>query len=278
MKDRFRLAAVDLDDTLLGPDHRISARNFAAVRALKEAGIAVVIASGRMHGATVRFAEELGLEGPILSYNGAMVRTHPSGELLHHVPVPPALAAEVVEYCEQNGHPLNYYLDDRLYVRERTAWSDLYHSRTQSVIHEVGSLRQFEGRSPTKLLLLGESERIRGLAGEFQERYHGRLNVLISNVEYLEFMAPTVSKALGLEVIGRHLGIPREEMVAFGDSGNDVAMLEYSGFGVAMGNARPEVKAVADHVGRRNDEDGFALAVEEIVFVDLFLRNERKSR
>lgn len=265
MKRRYRLAAVDLDDTLLGPDHRVSSRNAAAVRKLLEAGLEVIIASGRMHASTTAFAEELGLRGPILSYNGALVKVPSTGEIYHHVPVPADLAAEVVAFAEERDLPLNYYLDDRLRVKRHTPWSDLYHSRTGSVIHAVGSLRQFEGCTPTKMILLGSAEEIRRLAEAMRERFAGRLNVLVSHPEYLEFMAPEVSKAYGLQAIEERHGIAPEEIIAFGDSGNDIAMLEHAGFGVAMGNARAEVKSVADYIAPRNDEDGFALAVDACI-------------
>jgi Cof subfamily protein (haloacid dehalogenase superfamily) len=265
MKRPFRLAAVDLDDTLLGPDHLISAKNAEAVQWLKKAGIEVVIASGRRHGSTTVFADQLELRGPILSYNGALVKVHGTGEVYHHVPVPADLAIEIVAFAEENGSPLNYYLNDDLLVKEPTPWSDLYHSRTLSPIHPVGSLRQFDGQQPTKLILLGPADTVKRLSEELGPKYQGRLNVLISNPEYLEIMAPNVSKAFGLEAIGRRHDIPADSMIAFGDSGNDIAMLRYAGFGVAMGNARDEVKAAADYVAPRNDEDGFALAVESCV-------------
>jgi hypothetical protein len=265
LKRKFRLAALDLDDTLLGPDHQISPRNEAAVQRLVKAGMEVIIASGRMHASTLPFAQQLGLAGPVLSYNGALVKVSQTGEIYHHLPVPAALAAEIVEFAEENELPVNYYLDDRLRVKERTFWSDLYHSRTKSVIHEVGSLRQYDGSEPTKMIILGPPEQGKKLAEELGERYRGQLNILISNPEYLEIMHSEVSKAYGLKSIGERLGIAAQEMIAFGDSGNDIAMLEYAGLGVAMGNARPEVKAVADFIAHRNDEDGFALAVEECI-------------
>jgi Cof subfamily protein (haloacid dehalogenase superfamily) len=265
MKRSFRLAAIDLDDTLLGPDHSISPKNYAAVQAMKAAGVQTVIASGRMHDSTAPYADQLGLEGPIVSYNGALVKTRGTGEILHHVTVPADLAAEITEYAEAHDLPLNYYLDDRLRVKERTSWSDLYYSRTMSEIHVVGSLRQYDGQSPTKLIILGVPEKVREWSTFFRERYGDRLNILITNVEYLEFVAPGVSKAFGLATVGERMGIAAEEMIAFGDSGNDREMLEYAGCGVAMGNAREEIKAVANYIAPRSDEDGFAMAVEALM-------------
>jgi HAD superfamily hydrolase (TIGR01484 family) len=147
------LAAVDLDDTLLGPDHSISPKNAEAVQHLKDAKIEVVIASGRRHGSTTTFADQLGLKGPILSYNGALVKVRGTGEVYHHVPVPSDLAIEIVTFAEENGYPLNYYLNDDLLVKEPTPWSDLYHSRTLSPVHPVGSLRQYDGHQPTKMII-----------------------------------------------------------------------------------------------------------------------------
>jgi hydroxymethylpyrimidine pyrophosphatase-like HAD family hydrolase len=128
----YRLAALDLDETLLGHDRAVSPRNAAAVRLLKERGLYVVIASGRMYASTYRFAEPLGLEDPIISYNGAMASWPARGEVFHHLTIPADVAAAVARLCAEEGHHLNYYLDDRLYVRELTEWSDLYHFRTGS--------------------------------------------------------------------------------------------------------------------------------------------------
>src|SRR5690348_11941715 len=139
----YRLAAIDLDDTLLGPDHMISARNASAVRAIASRGVHCVIASGRMHEATTRFAEQLGLDAPIISYNGAMVRRPRTGEVWQHLRAPAKPAAEIVRYCATHGHHLNYYLNDHLYVAQRGAWAEFYMSQTGSPMEVVGELRQF---------------------------------------------------------------------------------------------------------------------------------------
>lgn len=260
---RYRLAAVDLDETLLGPDHRISRRNYEAVQRLKEAGVQVVIASGRMHAATTSFARELGLEGPIISYNGALVKEMTSGEVYYHRPLPAEYADRIVDFANQHGYHLNYYLDDRLYVKEKTQWSDLYSSRTGSRVEPVGDLKQFSGRTPTKIILLDSPEVTGRLLKELAPQWQNVLYITITNPEYLEFMTAGVSKALGLDAISQRTGIAPEEMAAFGDSYNDIPMLQYCGLGVAMGNARDEVKRSARHVAPPHSEDGFALAVEQ---------------
>lgn len=262
--ERLRLVAVDLDETLLGADHQISPRNASAVRKLVEKGIFVVIASGRMYAATVPFCTHLGLTGPVVAYNGALVKEITTGKVYHHQPLPAWAAQEIVEFAEAKGYHLNYYLNDVLYVREETPWSDLYRSRTGSPLCSVGSLRQFDGQQPTKIILLDTPEETDCLLPMMQEKYGGRLYITKTNPEYLEFMDAGVSKGEALRVIGERLGISREEMAAFGDSYNDLPMLEYAGLAVAMGNAKPELKAVADYIAPSYEEEGFATAVEEI--------------
>jgi len=126
----YLLCAIDLDDTLLGPDHRISPRNARAVHAVMARGVTVIIASGRMHEATLRFADQLGLDTPIISYNGAMVKRPHTDDVWLHARIPAELAEIVVNYSREHDLQLNYYLDDHLYTLAYTPWMKLYHDRT----------------------------------------------------------------------------------------------------------------------------------------------------
>lgn len=269
----YRLVAVDLDDTLLRPDGTVSPRNLQAVRRLTEEGIMVVLASGRMHEDTAKYYPLLGISGPVISYNGAMVRDSDGSTTYQHLTVPAEHAAEIVRFARRYGYHVNYYLNDVLYVSERTYWSDLYCSRTGSTVREVGDLAQFEGSEPTKLIILNTPEETDRLLRMFQERYGADLYITKTKPEYLEFMNKRASKAEGLRVIGEAFGIPAGEMAAIGDSYNDVSMLEYAGLGIAMGDGVPEVLAVADAVAPPCADDGFAAAVEKLI-----LCSERKFR
>src|SRR5688572_13116020 len=137
---RFRLAAIDLDETLLGPDHLVSPLNARAVRTMTDSGVTCVIASGRMHESTTRFADELDLHAPIISYHGALVKHFRSGELWSHTPLGAEPAAEVIRFCVETGRHLNYYLNDRVYVAQRGKWADFYLRQTGSPMEEVGDL------------------------------------------------------------------------------------------------------------------------------------------
>lgn len=265
MQFPYALAAIDLDDTLLGPDHRISARNFRAVRALAERGVTCVIASGRMHEATTRFAAELDLDAPIISYNGSMVKLPNGGDVWHHVRVPAGPAAEVVRFCAEHGHHLNYYLDDYLYMAVRTSWAEFYLRQTGSPVEVVGDLVPYAGTEPTKMILIDSPEVTDRLLTLFRGQFGDSLYITKTNPEYLEFMNPTASKGAALKLVAERLGVDRAATIAFGDGNNDLPMIEWAGLGVAMGTAKPRVRAAADEVAPPYDEDGLGIYIEELL-------------
>ena len=266
---RFRLAAIDLDETLLGRDHLVSPLNARAVRAMTDSGVICVISSGRMHESTTRFAEELGLDAPIISYHGALVKHSRTGEVWSHIPLEADPAAEVIRYCLDNERHLNVYLNDRVYVARRGRWADFYLRQTGSPMEEVGDLASLVGKEPTKLILIDTPQETDRLLPEFRERFGDSVSVLKTNPEYLEFMSPKANKGDALALVAKRLGIPRIEVVAFGDGNNDLPMIRWAGMGVAMGTAASHIREAADYVAPPFDEDGFALAVAGLFGFDL---------
>ncbi len=262
---KFRLVAIDLDGTLVDAQNKIAEEDAQAVREAAAAGIEVVLASGRMHAATAAICTDLGIENPVVAYNGARVTDMRTGEVIFHQPLEKEHAAEIIESIEERGLHLNLYLDDVLHVREIDAWGKLYAERTGSVLVASGDLRQFVGTQPTKLLVIAEPERIKELYQEYAARYGEVMYVTITNPEYLEFMNKEVSKGKGLAKAAEYLGVPREQVLAIGDGFNDKAMLEWAGTAVAMGNAVDEVKAVADVVAPPLEEHGVAWAIRELL-------------
>jgi Cof subfamily protein (haloacid dehalogenase superfamily) len=261
----YRLCAIDLDDTLLGPDHLLSDRNYRAIRAVIERGVIVVLASGRMFSTTVRFAEQLDLETPVISYNGALVKNPRNGEVWLQECVPAPLSARVLDYCREHHLQLNFYLDDHLYTAEQTPWLELYHKRTSAPFEIVPDFySKLRHRSPTKVIIVDAPETIDRLLPYFRESFGDTLYVTKSNAEYLEFLPPKANKGKALELVTQRYGISAAETLAFGDSWNDIPMLQWAGMGIAVGNAKPEVIAAADKTVLGNAEDGVGIALEEI--------------
>ena len=260
-----RLAAFDLDGTLLNSEHTLPSTNRDALRALAANDILVVLVSGRMHRSMQPISDEIGLENPIISYNGGMVQHPKTREVYHHTPVPADYAMAVVDVCTQRKLHLNFCLNDELYVAERNAWSDLYEERTGVPATAVGNLRELAGETPTKMLVIHTPEELPSLLSGFQTDYTGKLYVTQTQAEYIEFMNPEVTKGRALSALAKNFDIPMDTVVAFGDSYNDESLLRTAGFGIAMANGVPPIHACADYITGTNDESGVAKAIWELI-------------
>lgn len=264
----YRLAAIDLDDTLLGPDKEISPANAAAVAALRTRGVAIVLASGRRHENLLRFCRQLGLDGPVISCNGAQVKVAATGALWHERRVPAELAAEVLADGAARGITQNFYhADGAVYVAETTPWSALYEARTRSPVTPAGDLSErFSDEAPLKILWVDDGERVLTLLPAVRARYAERLGIVVTDPEYLEFLPPGVHKGDALAVAAQRLGIPRSATLAFGDGSNDVEMLAWAGCGVAMAHGRESARAAADRIAPEGDPaEAFARAVAALL-------------
>ncbi len=259
------LVAVDLDGTLLNDDFIISERNCRALRALTAQGVIVVLVSGRMHQSILPISNQIGLENPIISYNGGMVKHATTEKVLHHSPIPAKIATELVEYCDTRRLHFNFCLNDRLYVKTRNQWSQLYEERTGVAATVLGNIHQLYGETPTKMQVIDTPERIKRLRNEFEERFGERLYVTRTQVEYIEFMNPHVSKGRALKTLAAQINVPMKLVVAIGDGYNDESMMKAAGFRIAMGNSVDEIKACADYITETNQNDGVAKAVEQLL-------------
>ena len=260
-----RLAALDLDGTLLNDEHVVTNRCCESLQKLSARGVVVVLISGRMHRAILPISNQIGLENPIISYNGGMVKHPRTGEVMHHTPIPAADATVLVEYGDQKGLHLNFCLNDQLFIKEYNQWSELYETRTGVPATALGDLHELDGQEPTKMQILDTPEKIDLLLTECKAEFGERLYVTRTQVEYIEFMNPQVSKGRALQALADQLDIPNNLIVAFGDGYNDESMMEIAGFRVAMGNAVDEIKAIADYTTDTNQNDGVALAIEHLL-------------
>ena len=261
----IRLFATDLDGTVLidrGVEGSHSTpRLQAALRGVQAKGITVCLASGRMHESIRHIGTAMGVGGPVISYNGAMLRG-PADELWSHETLEPGLAAEVAALAQERGLPLNYYLDGVLYARKIQPWWDLYHGRTSSPMEPVDSHAGLAGRRPTKLLIHTSPEGVLALRRELEPRLAGRCQLMITADEYLEFIPPKSDKGHALAALAARLGLHAGEVAAAGDGWNDLGMLQWAGTGIAMASGRPDLHAHADHVVPGPEDDGLAAWVE----------------
>jgi Cof subfamily protein (haloacid dehalogenase superfamily) len=221
-----------------------------------------VIVTGRMFRSVRPYALEAGLDDPVVCYQGAVVAEPVSGRWLRDVPIPLDLAREVIEAVNEEGFGLNCYVDDELYVAEITPEARRYADFQHLELHAVGNLLDWLEKPPTKLVVIGDPDVLDGLKERLSRRFGGRLYISKSLPYFLEFASPAVTKAAGLDFLSQRLGFSRDRTVAFGDGENDIELVDWAGYGVAVANADERVKQVADFVCPSVDEEGVAQVLE----------------
>lgn len=263
---RPRLIAIDLDGTLLRRDKRPSPRTRRALDIAASRGCRVVIATGRSYDILRLFCEGIALNAPQITYNGAVVHDPMANRELYQCLVPPAFTRPTVEFFLTQGVPVGYFTPGELFLDRRLAPEDWVPRplTPPTLVDDVRAVADLPcikvvGGSPG-----GVITRIRPLA---EDRFGRDLYVTRTASDLLEFLHPDVSKGAALARIADTLSIEREDVVAFGDSHNDLGMLQFAGVGVAMGNASDELKEAADIVTASNEEDGIAVALERLGIV-----------
>lgn len=262
---KIKLIVFDLDDTLLDSNQSISSRTYRAIKQVVTKGIKVMLATGRMYSTVIPFAGNLGLDMPIISYNGAMINTYPLGERLYHNPIEEEVAKQVMQLCRERQWYIQTYIDDVLYVKELDKNAKLYARIIGAVPNPVGDQLYTIKGTPTKMLAIAEPGEIEQLKMEFHTRFGDILCIAESKPNYLEINNYTVNKGNALKFIASKLDIDRQEIMAFGNGINDIEMLRYSEWGVAVANSSPDVKKIARIVTGSNDEEGVADILEQYV-------------
>ena len=268
----IKLLIVDIDGTIAGESNQVSTRVKQAIQAVRDRGIHVGIATGRMYKSALRFHQEIGADMPIIAYQGAWIQDPTTGIKHRHSPLPVDIAKELVDYFEQptllDKLSIHVYRDDCLYVREINDDTELYIGRSGISVNPVADLRSVLTDRPTKILAMSEDIDLIGhLLQDLRHRYSvSQLHVTTSVPIFLEATQSGIDKGNAIDYVAKNLlGITAENVLAIGDNYNDVEMLSYAGIGVAMGNAPPDVRAVADWVAPDVKADGVAVAIERFI-------------
>ncbi|HXN03303.1 MAG TPA: Cof-type HAD-IIB family hydrolase [Candidatus Acidoferrum sp.] len=262
----IRLLAIDLDGTLVNHDLVMNPRDVAAVKAASAAGVTVVLATGRMFKSSLRFAEPLGLKGPIINYQGAIVREIASGEVWYRCELTLPMQQRVLALAEPKDWHVNVYVDERVYTARARPEADLY-ARIGMVPYEVvGPLSKWVRQNSTKMVLVDlNPENVPARITELTAWMGDVASVTRSLDWFVEVVNPEVSKARALAMVADRLGIAQAEVCAIGDNTNDTDMVLWAGFGVAMGNAPSPLKGIAKYVTGTVDEAGAAQVIERFV-------------
>jgi len=219
-------------------------RDVAELQRIVKAGITVIACTGRPFPGAVPWVIRLGLDGPIVCYQGAEVRTVQGEVLLDHG-VSHALAIEVVRFAQERDLHVQAYRDDRLIVARDRPEAHRYADHAGMDLHVVGDLDLAMGPTTPKLVIVSAAATLEALLPEARRRWAGKLNVATSVPEYLEFTSVESDKASALRFLTQRFGVAQMEVAAVGDGRNDASMIEWAGLGIAVEGSPTEVIAAA---------------------------------
>ena len=268
------LIALDIDGTLIGDDLVLGPRTLAAVAAALARGVSVSLVTGRMTSSAIVFARQLGLTDPIVAYQGALIRALPPpstdprlGRILAHRPLAPDTAREVIAWAKSVG--LEPHINDleKFVVQRDDPRAEDYSTFLGSRAHVVDDLRTWIRQPVSKVLAVAIDPIPESRLGEARQRFAGRAAVTVSHPRFLEFLAPGVSKAVGVAHLARRAGVPLANILAIGDQFNDLEMLAAVGHGAAMPSAPVAVRAAARYQAQPLAEEGAAQLIEQLVLV-----------
>ena len=228
------------------------------------AGINVVACTGRPFPGALPWTKRIGLDSPIICYQGAQVRT-PAGEMLLDQGIQHDLAMEVIRFARERDLHIQAYSDDNLLVERDRPEAHEYADHAGMPINVVGDLDTAMGPTTPKLVIVAKREVLEALLPEVRRRWKGRLNAATSMPTYLEFTTIESDKANALAFLCKRMGITREQSVAAGDGRNDVSMIAWAGLGIAVEGSEPEVIAAADRTIPRPGHGGIQQVADLLI-------------
>lgn len=269
-KMNYKLLCSDIDGTLLNKDRELSAATIAQFNRVKD-GCQCVLASSRMPDAMRHLQHELSIEkSPLIAYNGGLVLA--DDRVLTSTEIPNAIVSQIAVFARNTEVHVSIYNADDWYVPQWDYWAEreTNNTKVKPVVRNMqDTLSEFKqtNRGAHKVMCMGPAEEIARIYDSLMEIYEYELHIYKSKDTYLEIANKKISKKSAIQTL-LDIEFPAldwQQVIAFGDNYNDMEMIEAVGMGVAVGNAKPEVLAMADFITGTNKEDGVAKAMEEIM-------------
>ncbi len=261
---RIRGVAFDLDDTLLRDDLSISEDTLHTLRTLSSRGIRIIPASGRAKLSMKPFVDQMNCADLYISCNGAEIWDGKTHALLREESFSRELGQEIARFGREHACYSQTYAGDSFFYSEQSVWAERYAASSMLKGVYVGDLEAYIQEPRNKILMMDSVKKIQALLPLAAEKFAGRASVTCSKPWFLEFNPLRATKGLALETAAGYLGFSPENIMAFGDSLNDLSMLSAAGWSVAMKNGRRELQECCSAVCPSNQEDGVSAYLRSV--------------
>ncbi len=259
----YKMIISDIDGTLLDNNHKIPEGNLEALKKASNMDIPVVLCSGRSKHSVQQIIDMLGLEQQHTygaGYHGGVIFNSKTGEIVKNYKINKSLIKEVLELTKDYNFTYLIHDDESLYTLKSNEFTKMYEDRCGDVCHEI----KFEDLNEmvSKLIIMGNNEELKKFEKTITKEISEKCMHFFASGHLYEFINIDVSKGNALKFLCDELGIKQEETIGFGDNFNDMALVKEAGLGVAVANAVPELKEIAEYVTEKNNSEG---AIEEVL-------------
>ncbi|HBC95855.1 MAG TPA: hypothetical protein DC034_03540 [Clostridium sp.] len=258
----YKLVSADMDGTLLNENHVLSEKTVEAVKKVRNLGLKVILVSGREFNGLKNFLKELNLDDFAICLNGANL--YRKNKLILGEPVDNSVCSKIIHMAEENNIYCILFDEKKVYVEKFTDYMNL--NDYIAYFRMVGKLSSFFRNQPMyKIVLMQDRNKLLKIRKKILDEFGDKINANFSLPNYLEIFSKKVDKGSMLEKVAEYYGIKQNEILSIGDWDNDISMIKYAGFGIAMGNGSTGLKSAADYITKSNREDGAAYALKKFI-------------
>ena len=261
----YKILLTDLDGTLLNSEYEISDKDKKSILNLKKRGVPTILCSGRPTASILKVASKLfpaNEENYIISFNGGCITEISSGKKIYNKGLDIEISKKIIKIADEADITVQLYKESKFYVKSATAEAKQYKKDTKLDFDAVGDLISFLDFSSTKILLHAKHEKLLTIYPKLENVVNGKCHITFSKPHFLEIVDIDVNKGAALKKICAHLKIESNNSIAVGDSDNDREMLKVAGKGIAVANAKQELKSIADYTCKYDNNNN---AISEVI-------------
>lgn len=270
----YKMVAVDMDGTLLKDNKEVSERNKEAIKHACEAGVKIVVCTGRIFTSAKAYAKMIGSVAPIIASNGAYIREKDKDVPVYEKTLDKEDLIKIVKRSKALGFFPHIYTTNTIYAeklifssKNYATWNESLAEKDRVIIEIVENLEEhiLESRHNyiKAVVMCDDIEKLKALRQEILEET--KVEIMSSVPNNIEITAYGTSKGEGVKILADFYKISLDEVICIGDNENDISMIQYAGLGVAMANAPEDIKALADYIADTNENDGVAKVIENFI-------------